>query len=151
VTAVDGQASGLSKDDSAPRVGRLWARCDAEGNGCQPVPGASGGSYTPVAADVGHRLCLLDVAVNDHGTATSSSEPSPLVLDAGGNAGLNGRNATPGAHISVTSVHPRRLQSASYEESAVTLRGRLAGDGGAPIAGAAVEVFQQPQVDGAQL
>ena len=33
-----------------------WQRCDAAGNNCQDIPGATGSTYTPSAADVGgHR------------------------------------------------------------------------------------------------
>ncbi|HEV3229157.1 MAG TPA: hypothetical protein VGY97_06765, partial [Solirubrobacteraceae bacterium] len=151
VMAIDGHATGLSKDDTPPRIGRLWARCDAEGNGCQPIPGASSATYAPSAPDVGHRLRLFEVAVNDHGTGTAGSDPSPLVLDASGSAGLNGRNASPRARIVLTVAHPQRLRSASFADSAVMLRGQLVNEAGAPVAGAAVEVLQQPQVDGAQL
>jgi hypothetical protein len=90
-----------------------------------------------------------NVAVNDHGTAVASSPPTALVLDANGNAGVNGHNASPDARLVLTVKHPHRLQSAPYLRSGVLLAGRLATGAGAPIGGALVEVLQQPELDGA--
>jgi hypothetical protein len=51
-----------------------WLRCDASGNNCVPIPGATGRTYVVTAADIGHRL---RVAVTATGPAGSRTERSP--------------------------------------------------------------------------
>ena len=36
--------------------GTQWERCNASGASCQAISGATAGAYTPLAADVGHKL-----------------------------------------------------------------------------------------------
>ncbi|MSW52898.1 MAG: hypothetical protein F2817_18675 [Actinobacteria bacterium] len=54
---------------------RRWQRCDATGDGCTDVAGATGTSYVPVAADVDRRLRVVVTATNEKGTA--SRRPTP--------------------------------------------------------------------------
>ena len=67
-----------------------WLRCDAAGEGCEPISGASGPSYVVAGADVGHTLVLSETASNAGGTGEAAkSEPTdtvtglPLHADAG--------------------------------------------------------------------
>ena len=39
-----------------------WSRCDAVGEGCQAIPGASEETYIPTSADVGHELRVGETA-----------------------------------------------------------------------------------------
>lgn len=50
-----------------------WRRCDLAGASCIDIPGATGQTYTPVAADVGHTLRLRVTATNAGGTDLASS------------------------------------------------------------------------------
>src|SRR5947209_6841423 len=45
-----------------------WDRCDGAGQNCGPIPGASGESYVPQAADIGHALVVVETASNAGGT-----------------------------------------------------------------------------------
>ena len=61
-----------------------WVRCGADGglpdgSNCPSIPGATGTSYTLVAADIGHRLRVQVTASNPAGSATAASNPSDLV------------------------------------------------------------------------
>jgi len=61
-----------------------WVRCGADGglpdgSNCPSIPGATGSSYTLVAADIGHRLRVQVTASNPAGSATAASNPSALV------------------------------------------------------------------------
>lgn len=58
---------------------RQWRRCGAAGGGCANIAGATGLSYTLVAADVGKTLRLRNTATNVAGTASAQSAPSALV------------------------------------------------------------------------
>lgn len=75
LTASDGAWSGT------PAIGRSWLRCDAAGAACVPIPGATGATYSPIAADAGQRLRLRVTATQGR-AVSSDSEPSGLVAAA---------------------------------------------------------------------
>ncbi len=60
-----------------------WSRCDAGGNNCVPIPGASDQSYTPTGQDLDARLVASVTATNALGSATVASEPSMKVAATG--------------------------------------------------------------------
>jgi P2-related tail formation protein len=57
-----------------------WLRCDAAGEHCVEISGASFSSYTPVAADVAHTLIARVIASNTAGMTSALSEKSEAVL-----------------------------------------------------------------------
>jgi hypothetical protein len=58
-----------------------WLRCDAAGNACVVIPGATGRNYTPRSADVGHTLRVVVTASNGVGSASAKSIPTePVTL-----------------------------------------------------------------------
>jgi Ig domain of plant-specific actin-binding protein len=59
-----------------------WLRCDANGNNCGAISGATSTRYTLTAADVGHHLRVTITARNARGTATATSASSSLVTAA---------------------------------------------------------------------
>jgi fibronectin type 3 domain-containing protein len=76
VTNGTWQATGLSTYTTA------WQRCNSSGASCAPINGATGGSYTPTAADVGHTLVVVVTATNVDGSVPSASAASDVVLPA---------------------------------------------------------------------
>lgn len=60
-----------------------WQRCDAQGEACAYIAGATHGSYTPSAADVGQTLTVLVTATGPEGQATAVSEATAPVEAAG--------------------------------------------------------------------
>jgi uncharacterized protein YukE len=56
-----------------------WKRCDSEGNECADLSGATVYKYKPVHEDVGRRLRVTVTATNVEGSATVTSDPSPIV------------------------------------------------------------------------
>jgi hypothetical protein len=56
-----------------------WYRCDAVGNDCHSIQGATKDVYMPGAADVGFTLRLFVVASNAYGTLVAKSDPSAAV------------------------------------------------------------------------
>ena len=60
----------------------LWERCDSAGASCGAISGATGTSYTPTAADVGHTLVAVVTATNVDGSVASASAPSDVTLPA---------------------------------------------------------------------
>ena len=75
LNATDGSWSG-----SAPFTFiRQWRRCDSAGANCSNIPGATGASYSPAAADLGKRLRVRVTATNSADTATAESAASSVV------------------------------------------------------------------------
>ncbi|MEA2158401.1 MAG: hypothetical protein QOD66_781 [Solirubrobacteraceae bacterium] len=58
-----------------------WLRCDAAGNACVVIPGATGRNYRPRSADVGHTLRVVVTASNGAGSVSAKSTPTkPVTL-----------------------------------------------------------------------
>jgi hypothetical protein len=62
--------------------GYQWRRCDAAGNGCVDLVGATAGSYTLVAADLNATVRVRVTASNAGGSASAESAASGLVAAA---------------------------------------------------------------------
>jgi hypothetical protein len=56
-----------------------WSQCDASGNSCTAVSGATSSTYTAAATDVGHTLRVTVAATNSGGSAKATSAPSAVV------------------------------------------------------------------------
>ncbi|MGZ8648164.1 MAG: hypothetical protein ACXW08_06000, partial [Solirubrobacteraceae bacterium] len=56
-----------------------WLRCDAAGDNCVPIPGATADSYDLVPADIGSTIRVEVTATNAVGNDTATSTPSALV------------------------------------------------------------------------
>lgn len=60
-----------------------WRRCNAAGEGCADIAGATASSYGVVAADLGRRLRVAVVATNAAGSSAALSAPTGVVTPAG--------------------------------------------------------------------
>jgi lysozyme len=60
-----------------------WRRCDAAGANCATITAATGESYRPVTADVGHALQVVATATSATGSASAASVPTAAVSPAG--------------------------------------------------------------------
>ena len=58
-----------------------WQRCDANGDHCQNIAGATGSHYTPTAADVGNTVRVVVTATNEAGTSTPTAS-TPIAIKA---------------------------------------------------------------------
>ncbi|MCW3066828.1 MAG: hypothetical protein JWN32_4000 [Solirubrobacterales bacterium] len=56
-----------------------WRRCDASGNACSDIPGATAAGYTVGAADAGRTLVAVATATNGTTTGTGTSAPTGMV------------------------------------------------------------------------
>ena len=57
-----------------------WQDCDASGNSCTTITGATGSSYTLATADAGHTIRSVVTASNLLGSGTASSSPTATVI-----------------------------------------------------------------------
>ena len=81
-TAQQGQtltASNGSWTGSPTSFAYRWRDCDASGNSCVDIAGATGSTYLLVAADVGHTLRVVVTATNAGGSTASTSPQTPVV------------------------------------------------------------------------
>ena len=62
-----------------------WQRCSAS---CSNISGATGSTYTPVAADVGDTLDVTVTASNSAGNASATSSKTATIAASGGGAGV---------------------------------------------------------------
>ena len=74
LTATDGQ---WQRDPAA--LTRAWLRCDAGGEQCQAIPGATAATYALADADAGTRLRIRVTATNAGGTEHATSASTPVV------------------------------------------------------------------------
>jgi len=91
-----------------------WQTCDANGNGCKDINGATSQSYQPQKGDLGNTLRVQVTAKNSAGTSTNTSPPSAKIGSApvsnGCGTAAAGASAVPVASVS----SPARLQIASF-------------------------------------
>ncbi len=62
-----------------PALALQWTRCDAGGNGCVAIAGATTPTFVPTAADVGRTLRLHVTASSASSSVTASSAPTTIV------------------------------------------------------------------------
>jgi hypothetical protein len=127
---------------------RTWVQCDAGGASCASIPGATGLSYTPTAADVGHRLRFVVTAINPADTPVKvTTPPSGIVGRPGGGEGsptpddgtpVPTTPTTPTAPVKpttpITPAAPAApvLPPAPAPAPAHAMRGRVVGEAGCP-------------------
>jgi hypothetical protein len=68
----------------APTYSYQWQQCDASGQSCSNIPGATSSTYTALAGDVGATLVVVVTATNSAGSGTATSAATPLVGVGGG-------------------------------------------------------------------
>jgi hypothetical protein len=79
LTASKGAWSG-----SPTSIALAWSRCDATGDSCAQISGATGDTYTVTQADAGATLRISVVATNANGSTTYVSGPTGVVPGASG-------------------------------------------------------------------
>jgi hypothetical protein len=79
LTAAPGRWTG----SPSPRFAYEWLRCDANGNACAAIPGATGNQYRVTRDQVGLRLRIRVTGSNSEGSATATSAPTERVQAAG--------------------------------------------------------------------
>lgn len=57
-----------------------WRSCDSAGNNCTVISGATAESYTPVAADVSHKMKVEVTATNSGGSVKEASLPTATTV-----------------------------------------------------------------------
>ena len=84
-----------------------WEDCNSAGESCSNISGATTTTYTPVEADVGHKLRVEVTASNAGGSATATSLATSQVIPE------PPTNATPGPEISGKPIQGATLTTTS--------------------------------------
>src|SRR5919204_581884 len=102
-SAVNGQTltAALGSTTGGGTTSLQWLLCDAAGNGCTPIAGATGTTFTLTSADIGHALRVRQTQTNDIGATSANSAPTAAVAPAPGNCtnvftGTNGNDTITG-------------------------------------------------------
>jgi hypothetical protein len=77
-----------------------WQRCDAGGQNCVDIGGATASTYTPADGDVGHTLRAVVTATNDAGSTTTTTTTSAAVS---ATPSPNDLGSVPGSLLGATS------------------------------------------------
>jgi hypothetical protein len=120
-----------------------WIRCDADGNSCATIAGASGDTYTLTKADAGSTLRLSVTATNANGSTTFVSKQTaaaPAATATGCPAGTGPIQASDLAaparlEVSKASISPRIVTLATQR---VQIHVKVTACNGRPVAGALV-------------
>lgn len=116
--ALSGQAgvgaeltADMGQWDGAPTgYDHRWLRCDAAGDSCTPVAGATGAAYVLTDADAYGRMRVEVTAENGSGAATARSAPSAIVADSAGRTNAPAGQSPPGSGSSGGGSAPGGIQ-----------------------------------------
>ena len=145
LTATRGTWSG----DQPMTFGFRWIRCNAQGNGCGDISGATDNAYVVQTADLGRTLRVRVIARNDDGTRTATSAQTAVVAEQ--------PEPPPGTGVPVESLRAAgdRLFVAQVQFSPnpvrsrtapITARVRVTDQRGRPVRGAMVFMRATPRV-----
>jgi len=119
--AITGSVGAWSSAQSIS-YGFGWNRCDASGNHCQTIAGATAQTYVLTTADAGSTIEFVVKATNATGSNVAVSAPTPVVTnDPPGTIRLpNGKLSIPASSV----VSPDRLVVSAVGFSSYPLRSR---------------------------
>jgi hypothetical protein len=118
-----------------------WSRCDANGDSCAKIDGATNNTYTLTQADAGATLRISLLATNGAGSTQFTSEPTALVPASNGCPTGTGTiqiaDLVPPARLSIdkASIAPRLVTLATHT---IQLHFLVTACNGRPVQGASV-------------
>jgi hypothetical protein len=144
------QASrGSWSGDQPMTFGHRWVRCDAQGNSCGDISGATDSSYVVQNADLARTLRVRVIARNDEGTRTATSAQTAVVSQqpeppTGSSVAVEDLRAA-GDRLFVAQVQfsPNPVTSRT---APITARVRVTDQRGRPVRGAMVFMRATPRV-----
>jgi hypothetical protein len=76
-------ANGSWTSDTTPTYGYAWQNCDAQGNLCAAISGATASTFTVQSADVGRTIRVVVTATNPSGASSATSAQTAVVTQPG--------------------------------------------------------------------
>jgi hypothetical protein len=119
---------GTWSSDTTPKFAYQWNRCDAAGNNCAAVTGATAQTYTVQTADLEKTLRVTVTATNASGSGSASSAQTAAVSQAGPQGAIklaNGQTSIPASSVGL----PERLivDGVAFTPTRLTSRGAFVG------------------------
>jgi hypothetical protein len=145
LTATRGSWSG----DQPMTFGFRWIRCNAQGNDCGDISGATENEYVVQTADLGRTLRVRVIARNDDGTRTATSAQTAVVAEqpepppGTGVPVENLRAAGDRLFVAQVQFSPNPVTSRT---APITARVRVTDQRGRPVRGAMVFMRATPRV-----
>lgn len=97
-TPAQGQtltSSNGSWNGSPTSYGYQWRQCDTSGNNCTNIDGATAGTYTPAAGDIGSTIRVVVTATNSGGSSPATSTQTAAIAALAPTAGFSVSPASP--------------------------------------------------------
>jgi hypothetical protein len=127
-------ANGTWASDTTPTYAYVWQQCDAQGNGCAAISGATAATHTVQTAAVGKTIRVVVTATNPTGPSSATSAQTAVVTQAtaattAGPAGAiklsNGQTSIPATSVGL----PERLivDSVKFTPGRLTNRAAFVG------------------------
>jgi hypothetical protein len=149
LSATNGTYAAPSGAGSLSSTSGQWMRCNAAGEKCSTIIGATSATYTLVAEDLRHTIVYQNAVSDTDGQTTSDSEPTLEVAEApgtgtctgsscsqnGGSGGSNGGNGSNGSGGS---------NGSDGSDGSGTGTGGDGGTGGSGVLGSGVTVVLPP-------
>lgn len=134
LTAVEGSWS-----NAPTRYTYQWQQCDAAGNACAAISGATGKIYGVRSADTGRTLRVQVTAINPYGRTTATSSQSGIVRSggAGGGTAVSIANVSLPERLVITGVSTTP-GSIPNRTATITMRIRVSDTRGRLVSGALV-------------
>jgi hypothetical protein len=119
---------GTWSSDTSPTFGYQWQGCDAQGNACTPVTGATSQTYSVQTADTGKSLRVVVTATNPSGSGSAMSPQTAPVKQTGPTGAIklaNGQTSVPATSVTL----PERLivNGVKFSPSRLTSRSAFTG------------------------
>ncbi len=135
--------------DEPMTFGFRWRRCDAQGNSCGDISGATESSYVVQSADLTRTLRVRVTARNDEGTRTETSAQTAVVSQQppppNGSA-IDVRTLQAAGDRLVVSQVQFSPNPVTSRTTPITARVRITARGGRPVSGANVFMRATPRV-----
>jgi hypothetical protein len=93
-----------------------WQQCNAQGQQCVNIPGATGQTYTVQQSNIGSTLAVVVSATNNQGTQSASSNPTAVV------GGVPAGAVIPATQVTLASGNKLSIQSVDYTPNVLNSR-----------------------------
>jgi hypothetical protein len=121
-------SNGTWTSDTTPTYRYQWQRCDAQGNACTAITGATAQTYTLQSADLAKTIRVVVTASNASGSSSATSAQSAAIADSGPQGAIklsNGQTSVPATSVAL----PERLivDGVRFTPNRLTTRGAFVG------------------------
>lgn len=93
-----------------------WQQCNAQGQQCASIPGATQQTYTLQQSNIGSTIAVVVSATNNQGTQSATSNPTGVV------GGVPAGSVIPASQVTLASGNKLSIQSVKYTPSVLNSR-----------------------------